>query len=39
MLRGKRLEGIGSGWQVDSGENNISCLISSKDGDLNERVG
>ena len=33
---GKRLEGIGSDWQVDFGENNTSCLISSKDAGLND---
>ena len=37
---GKRLEGIGSDWQVDFGEDNISSLISSKDAGLNdENVG
>ena len=33
---GKRLEGIGSDWQVDFGGDNISCLISSKDTGLND---
>ena len=33
---GKRLEGIGSDWQVDFSEDNISCLISSKDAGLND---
>ena len=33
---GKRLEGIGSDWQVDFGEDNNSCLISSKDAALND---
>ena len=28
---GKRLEGIGSDWQVNFDEDNISCFISSKD--------
>ena len=32
---GKRLEGIGSDWQVEFGEDNNSCLISSKDAALN----
>ena len=32
----KRLEGIGSDWQVDFGEDNISCLISSKDAGIND---
>ena len=37
---GNRLEGMGSDWQVDFGEDNISCLISSKDACLNnENVG
>ena len=37
---GNRLEGMGSDWQVDFGEDNISCLISSKDAGLNvENVG
>ena len=37
---GKRLEGMRSDWQVDFGEDNISCLISSKDASLNdENVG
>ena len=35
---GKRLEGIESDWQVDFGEDNISCLISSKDADLNDEI-
>ena len=34
---GKRLGGIGYDWQVDFGEDNISCLIdSSKDAGLND---
>ena len=33
---GGRLEGIGSDWQVDFNEDNISCLISSKDACLND---
>ena len=37
---GKRLEGIESDWQVDFGEDNISCLISSKDDSLkDENIG
>ena len=37
---GNRLGGMGSDWQVDFGEGNISCLISSKDAGLNdENVG
>ena len=36
VKRGKRLEGIGSNWQVDFAEDNISCLISSKDAGLND---
>ena len=34
---GKRLEGVGSDWQVDFGEDNISWLISSKDAGLNDK--
>ena len=34
------LEGKGWDWQVDLGEDNISCLISSKDADLsNNNIG
>ena len=33
---GNRLEGMGSDWQVDFGEDNISCLISSKVACLND---
>ena len=33
---GNRLESLGSDWQVDFGEDNISCLISSKDAGLND---
>ena len=37
---GKRLESMGSDWQVDFGEDIVSCLISSKEADLNdENVG
>ena len=32
---GNKLEGMGSDWQLDVGEYNISCLISSKDAGLN----
>ena len=40
MQWGKRLEDTGSDWQVDFGEDNISCLISSKDAGLNnENIG
>ena len=33
---GERLEGMGSDWQVDFGEDIISCLILSKDAGLND---
>ena len=40
IQRGNRLEGMGSDWQVDLGEDYICCLISSKDAGLNdENVG
>ena len=32
----EKLEGIGLDWQVDFGEDNISCSISSKDTGLND---
>ena len=34
---GNRLEGMGSDWQIDFGEDNRSCLISSKDAGSNDK--
>ena len=38
MQWGKRLEGMGSDWQINFGRDNISCLILSKDAGLNDDI-